>query len=254
MSIYVVPQRELSFIFDEIIDYKQHCQMPGFEEASADLVEVILPEAAKFFEQVVAPTNPQGDRSPAHLKDGEVVVSPGLDDVYSKMVDAGWCCLNGDAAYGGAGFPSVVDLAVQEMSQSANLGFSLLPMLSRGVVHALGLYGTEQQKDIYLEKLISGAWSGTMNLTEPQAGSDLSAVRTKAVANGDHYLISGQKIYITWGDHSCAENIIHLVLARKPDSPEGNQGISLFLVPKFLVDADGNLGERNDVKTVGCRT
>jgi len=225
--------------------------MPGFEEASADLIEVILPEAAKFFEQVVAPTNPQGDKSPAHLKEGEVVVSPGLDDVYGKMVDAGWCCLNGDSAYGGAGFPSVVDLAVQEMSQSANLGFSLLPMLTRGVVHALGLYGTEQQKDIYLEKLISGAWSGTMNLTEPQAGSDLSAVRTKAVANGDHYLISGQKIYITWGDHSCAENIIHLVLARKPDSPEGNQGISLFLVPKFLVDADGNLGERNDVKTVG---
>ena len=251
MSIYVVPQRELSFIFDEIVDYKQHCQMPGFEEASADLIEVILPEAAKFFEQVVAPTNPQGDKSPAHLKEGEVVVSPGLDDVYGKMVDAGWCCLNGDSAYGGAGFPSVVDLAVQEMSQSANLGFSLLPMLTRGVVHALGLYGSEQQKDTYLEKLISGAWSGTMNLTEPQAGSDLSAVRTKAVANGDHYLISGQKIYITWGDHSCAENIIHLVLARKPDSPEGNQGISLFLVPKFLVDADGNLGQRNDVKTLG---
>ena len=251
MSIYVVPQRELSFIFQEIVAYQEHCQMPGFEEASADLVEVILPEAAKFFEQVVAPTNPQGDKHPAHLKDGEVVVSPGLNEAYSKMVEAGWCCLNGDIAYGGAGFPSVVDLAVQEMSQSANLGFSLLPMLTRGVVHALGLYGTEQQKDTYLEKLISGTWSGTMNLTEPQAGSDLSAVRTKAVANGDHYLISGQKIYITWGDHSCAENIIHLVLARKPDSPEGNQGISLFLVPKFLVDADGNLGECNDVKTVG---
>ena len=188
----------------------QHCQMPGFEEASADLVEVILPEAAKFFEQVVAPTNPQGDKSPAHLKDGEVVVSPDLDDVYSKMVEAGWCCLNGDSAYGGAGFPSVVDLAVQEMSQSANLGFSLLPMLTRGVVHALGLYGSEQQKDTYLEKLISGAWSGTMNLTEPQAGSDLSAVRTKAVANGDHYLISGQKIYITWGDHSCALRILSI--------------------------------------------
>jgi 3-(methylthio)propanoyl-CoA dehydrogenase len=251
VSIYVVPQRELLFIFDEIVAYNEHCQMPGFEEASADLVEVILPEAAKFFEQVVAPTNPEGDKLPAHLKDGEVIASPGLKDAYSKMVDAGWCCLNGDSTYGGAGFPGVVDLAVQEMSQSANMGFSLLPMLTRGVVHALGLYGSEEQKNTYLEKLISGVWSGTMNLTEPQAGSDLSAVRTKAVANGDHYLISGQKIYITWGDHSCAENIIHLVLARKPDSPDGNQGISLFLVPKFLPDADGNPGELNDVKTVG---
>ena len=251
MSIYVVPQRELSFIFDEIVAYDQHCQMPGFEEAGADLVDVILPEAAKFFEQVVAPTNPEGDKSPAYLKEGEVIASPGLDVAYNKMVEAGWCCLNGDPAYGGAGFPGVVDLAVQEMSQSANLGFSLLPMLTRGVVHALGLFGSQEQKDIYLQKLITGVWSGTMNLTEPQAGSDLSAVRTKALANGDHYLISGQKIYITWGDHSCAENIIHLMLARKPDSPQGNQGISLFLVPKFIVDADGNPGQPNDVKTVG---
>ncbi len=251
MSIYVVPQRELSFIFDEIVAYDQHCQMPGYEEASSELLEVILPEAAKFFEQVVAPTNPEGDKSPAYLKDGEVIASPGLDTAYNKMVESGWCCLNGDPAYGGAGFPGVVDLAVQEMSQSANLGFSLLPMLTRGVVHALGLFGSQEQKDIYLQKLITGVWSGTMNLTEPQAGSDLSAVRTKAVANGDHYLISGQKIYITWGDHSCAENIIHLVLARKPDSPQGNQGISLFLVPKYIVDADGNPGHRNDVKTVG---
>jgi alkylation response protein AidB-like acyl-CoA dehydrogenase len=251
VSNYVVPQRELSFIFDEIIGYDEHCKMPGFEEAGGDLVEVILPEAAKFFEQVVAPTNPQGDKYPAHLKDGEVVASPGLADAYGKMVDAGWCCLNGDPAHGGTGFPGVVDLAVQEMLQSANLGFSLLPMLTRGVVHALGLYGTVEQKDTYLEKLISGAWSGTMNLTEPQAGSDLSAVRTKAVFNGDHYLISGQKIYITWGDHECAENIIHLVLARKPDSPEGNEGISLFLVPKFLVNADGSPGQHNEVKTVG---
>ena len=251
MTVYVVPQKEMSFLYDEIVAYDEHCQMPGYEEANADLVSVILPEAAKFFEQVVAPTNPQGDKSPAHLVDGEVVTSPGLDSVYSQMVEAGWCCLNGDPEYGGTGFPGVVDLAVQEMSQSANLGFSLLPMLTRGVVHALGLYGDAEQKATYLEKLITGQWSGTMNLTEPQAGSDLSAVRTRAVANGDHYLISGQKIYITWGDHSCAENIIHLVLARKPDSPEGNEGISLFLVPKFLVNDDGSLGERNDIKTVG---
>jgi alkylation response protein AidB-like acyl-CoA dehydrogenase len=225
--------------------------MPGFEEASRDMVDVVLPEAAKFFEDVVAPTNHETDKNPAFLKDGEVVTSPGLDSIYRQMVEAGWCCLNGDSNYGGAGFPSVVDLAVQEMLQTANCGFSLLPMLSRGVVHALNQYGTDEQKETYLGNLISGAWSGTMNLTEPQAGSDLSAVKTKAILNGDHYLISGQKIYITWGDHGCADNIIHLVLARRPDAPEGNQGISLFLVPKFLVNADGSLGERNDVKPVG---
>ena len=251
MSVYKVPQKELAFIFDEIINYSEISSMPGFEEASRDMVDVVLPEAAKFFEDVVAPTNHETDKHPAFLKDGEVVTSPGLDPIYRQMVEAGWCCLNGDSNYGGAGFPSVVDLAVQEMLQTANCGFSLLPMLSRGVVHALNQYGSDEQKETYLGNLISGAWSGTMNLTEPQAGSDLSAVKTKAILNGDHYLISGQKIYITWGDHSCADNIIHLVLARRPDAPEGNQGISLFLVPKFLVNADGSLGERNDVKPVG---
>ena len=251
MSVYKVPQKELAFIFDEIIHYSDIASLPGFEDAGRDMVDVVLPEAARFFEEIVAPTNPEGDKHPAVLKDGEVITSPGLDPIYRQMVEAGWCCLNGDSRYGGAGFPSVVDLAVQEMLQSANVGFSLLPMLTRGVVHALGLYGTDEQKETYLGNLISGAWSGTMNLTEPQAGTDLSAVKTKAVFNGDHYLISGQKIYITWGDHGCADNIIHLVLARRPDAPEGNQGISLFLVPKFLVNPDGSLGERNDVKAVG---
>jgi alkylation response protein AidB-like acyl-CoA dehydrogenase len=251
VSVYKVPQKELAFIFDEIVNYSEICSMPGFEEASRDMVDVVLPEAAKFFEDVVAPTNHEADKNPAFLKDGEVVTSPGLDPIYRQMVEAGWCCLNGDSRYGGAGFPSVVDLAVQEMFQTANCGFSLLPMLTRGVVHALNQYGSDEQKETYLGNLISGAWSGTMNLTEPQAGSDLSAVKTKAILNGDHYFISGQKIYITWGDHSCADNIIHLVLARRPDAPEGNQGISLFLVPKFLVNADGSLGERNDVKPVG---
>ena len=251
MSVYKVPQKELAFIFDEIINYSEICSMPGFEDASRDMVDVVLPEAAKFFEDIVAPTNHETDKHPAFLKDGEVVTSPGLNPIYRQMVEAGWCCLNGDSTYGGAGFPSVVDLAVQEMLQTANCGFSLLPMLTRGVVHALNQYGSDEQKETYLGNLISGAWSGTMNLTEPQAGSDLSAVKTKAILNGDHYLISGQKIYITWGDHSCADNIIHLVLARRPDAPEGNQGISLFLVPKFLVNSDGSLGERNDVKPVG---
>ena len=251
MSVYRVPQKELSFIFEELVCYEEHCKMPGYEEATSDMVHAILPEAAKFFEEIVAPTNWEADVQPAHLKDGLVVTAPMLDGVYKQMVEAGWCCLSGDSKYGGAGFPGVIDVAVQEMLQSANMGFSLLPMLTRGVIHALNLYGTEEQKTTYLGNLISGVWSGTMNLTEPQAGSDLSAVKTKAVPAGDHYLVSGQKIYITWGDHELAENVIHLVLARLPDAPAGNHGISLFLVPKYLINADGSLGDANDVKAVG---
>ena len=251
MTIYKVPQQELQFILKHLVNYSELCKMPGFEDASEDMVAAILPEAAKFFEQVVAPTNWPSNTQPAYLKDDQVITSPALDTVYQQMVEAGWCSLSGATKYGGAGFPVVIDAVVQEMLQSANVGFSLLPTLTRGVIHALNLYGSDQQKDRYLEKLISGAWSGTMNLTEPQAGSDLSAVTTKAIPNGDHYLLSGQKIYITWGDHEQAENIIHLVLARLPDAPEGNKGISLFLVPKYLINEDGSLGERNDVKAVG---
>lgn len=251
MSVYRAPMKEISFILDNIVDYANHSKMPGFEDASGEMVDAILPEAAKFFEEIVAPTNWPANTQPAHLQDDVVITSPALDGVYQQMVEAGWCSLSGAQQYGGAGFPNVVDLAVQEMLQSANMGFSLLPMLTRGVIHALSLYGSDQQKDSYLPNLISGVWSGTMNLTEPQAGSDLSAVKTKAVPQGDHYLVSGQKIYITWGDHEQAENVIHLVLARLPDAPEGNQGISLFLVPKYLVNEDGSLGSRNDVKAVG---
>ena len=251
MTAYKVPQKEMFFIFEELVNYAQHCTMPGYEDAGMDMVEAVVPEAARFFEQVVAPTNWESDINPAHLKDDKVVTAPALADAYKQMVEGGWCCLSGDQAYDGAGLPGVIDVAVQEMLQSANMGFSLLPMLSRGVIHALNLYGTDEQKDTYLAKLISGSWSGTMNLTEPQAGTDLSAVKSKAVPNGDHYLVSGQKIYITWGDHELTENVIHLVLARLPDAPAGNHGISLFLVPKFLINADGSLGERNDVAPVG---
>ncbi|MCS5587880.1 MAG: acyl-CoA dehydrogenase [Porticoccaceae bacterium] len=251
MTAYKVPQRELLFILNNLVNYQEHCKMPGFEDASADMVEAILPEAAKFFEQVVAPTNWLANTQPAYLENGKVITSPALDGVYQQIVDAGWCSLSGAEKYGGAGFPGVIDVVVQEMLQSANMGFSLLPMLTRGVIHALDLYGSDQQKDTYLTNLISGVWSGTMNLTESQAGSDLSAVKAKAVPNGDHYLISGQKIYITWGDHEQSQNVIHLVLARLPDAPAGNQGISLFLVPKYLVNSDGSLGQRNDVQAVG---
>jgi len=251
MSVYKAPQKEFSFLFQELVNYEEHSQMPGYEEVGSDMVEAIIPEAAKFFEQEVAPNNWDADTQPAHLKDGQVITAPMLAGAYQQMVEAGWCGISGNPKYDGAGFPGVVDVAVQEMLQSANMGFSLLPMLTRGVIHALNLYGTDEQKDTYLANLISGVWSGTMNLTEPQAGTDLSAVKTKAVPQGDHFLISGQKIYITWGDHELAENIIHLVLARTPDAPAGNQGISLFLVPKYLINADGSLGERNDVKPVG---
>lgn len=251
MTVYKAPQKEILFILENLVNYQEHCNMPGFEEASLDMVEAILPEAAKFFEDLVAPTNRPADTQPAYLDADKVVTSAALEGVYQQMVEAGWCSLSGAQQYGGAGFPGVVDLAVQEMLQSSNMGLSLLPMLTRGVIHAISLYGTEQQKNTYLPNLISGIWSGTMNLTEPQAGSDLSAVKTKAVPNGDHYLISGQKIYITWGDHQETENIIHLVLARMPDAPSGNHGISLFLVPKYLLNADGSISQRNDVKAVG---
>ena len=251
MTIYKVPQQELQFILEHLINYSELCKMPGFEDANEEMVAAILPEAAKFFEQVVAPTNWPSNTQPAYLQNNQVITSPALDGVYQQMVEAGWCSLSGATEFGGAGFPVVIDAVVQEMLQSSNVGFSLLPTLTRGVIHALNLYGSESQKQRYLQQLISGKWSGTMNLTESHAGSDLSAVKTKAVPAGDHYLISGQKIYITWGDHEQAENIIHLVLARLPDAPEGNQGISLFLVPKYLINEDGSLGDRNDVQAVG---
>ena len=251
MTVYKVPQQELQFVLEHLVNYSKLCTLPGFEESGQDMVAAILPEAAKFFEQVVAPTNWASNTQPAYLESDRVMTSPALDGVYQQMVEAGWCSLSGATKYGGAGFPGVIDAVVQEMLQSANVGFSLLPTLTRGVIRALNSYGSEQQKDQYLEKLISGVWSGTMNLTESQAGSDLSAVKTKAIPADDHYLISGQKIYITWGDHEQAENIIHLVLARLPDAPEGNEGISLFLVPKYTLNDDGSLGSQNDVKAVG---
>lgn len=251
MTVYKVPQQELQFVLEHLVNYSELCTLPGFEESGQDMVAAILPEAAKFFEQVVAPTNWPSNTQPAYLESDRVITSPALDGVYHQMVEAGWCSLSGATKYGGAGFPGVIDAVVQEMLQSANVGFSLLPTLTRGVIRALNSYGSEQQKDQYLEKLISGVWSGTMNLTESQAGSDLSAVKTKAIPADDHYLISGQKIYITWGDHEQAENIIHLVLARLPDAPEGNEGISLFLVPKYILNDDGSLGSLNDVKAVG---
>ena len=251
MSAYKAPLNEFIFILKHLVNYDSHAELPGYEEVGMEMVEAILPEAAKFFENIIAPTNLETDQQGTRLNDGEVQIAPVIKGLGAQMSQAGWTGLGGSKDYDGSGFPGVVDLAVQEMLQSANMSLSLLPLLTKGVIHALSLYGTDLQKQLFLTHLTNGSWSGTMNLTEPQAGSDLSTIKCKAVPNDDHYLLTGQKIYITWGEHDQTENIIHLVLARLPDAPEGTQGISMFLVPKYLVNSDGSLGRRNDVKVAG---
>ena len=251
MSAYKAPLNEFMFLLKYLVNYDSHAELPGYEEVGMEMVEAILPEAAKFFENIIAPTNLETDQQGTRLNDGEVQIAPVIKGLGAQMSQAGWTGLGGSKDYDGSGFPGVVDLAVQEMLQSANMSLSLLPLLTKGVIHALSLYGTDLQKQLFLTHLTNGSWSGTMNLTEPQAGSDLSTIKCKAVPNDDHYLLTGQKIYITWGEHDQTENIIHLVLARLPDAPEGTQGISMFLVPKYLVNSDGSLGRRNDVKVAG---
>ena len=251
MSAYKAPINEFIFLLKHLVNYDAHAELPGYEEVGMEMVEAVLPEAAKFFENIIAPTNLEADHQGTQLNDGEVAIAPAIKGLGAQMSDAGWTGLGGSKDYDGSGFPGVVDLAVQEMLQSANMSLSLLPLLTKGVIHALSLYGTDLQKQLFLPNLTNGSWSGTMNLTEPQAGSDLSTIKCKAVPSDDHYLITGQKIYITWGEHDQTENIIHLVLARLPDAPEGTQGISMFLVPKYIVNPDGSPGERNDVKVAG---
>jgi 3-(methylsulfanyl)propanoyl-CoA dehydrogenase len=251
MQNYKAPIRELVFVLKELLNYEELSQTLGFEDAGLEMLESILPEAARFMEEVVAPTNQASNQQGTTVKDGQVIPPPALDGVYSQYAEAGWVSLNGDPQYGGAGFPQLADMAVQEMLQSANLSFGLMPLLTNGVVHALELYATDDQKARFLPHLVTGKWAGTMNLTEPQAGTDLGRIKTRAVKTGDHYLISGQKIFITWGDQNYTDNIIHLVLARTPDAPEGTKGISMFIVPKYLINEDGSIGERNDLQPVG---
>ena len=251
MTIYNAPIDDMKFLLNNVLDLESIAKLPGYEEATPDMVDAILDEAARFYGEVLAPTNQVADSQGSRLEGDKVVTAPALDGIYQQIVQAGWPGLTGDVAFGGQGLPALLSVAVDEMSQSANMAFSLCPMLTKGVVTALTLYGSDEQKQTYLNNLISGTWTGTMNLTEPQAGSDLAAVRTKAVPTEDHYLLSGQKIFITWGDHDYTDNIIHLVLARTPDAPEGVKGISLFVVPKFLINEDGSAGERNDVRCVG---
>jgi 3-(methylthio)propanoyl-CoA dehydrogenase len=248
MTPFVAPVRDLRFVLEELLEHGS-LSLPGFEEASPDLVEAVLEEAARLAGEVWAPLNASGDRQGCTRRDdGGVTVPEGFADAYRAYAEGGWNGIGVSEALGGQGLPEVVASSVQEMLHGANMALGLCPMLTAGAIEALAHHGSDEQQATYLPKLVEGTWTGTMNLTEPQAGSDLSKVRTRAVPQEDgSYRLFGQKIYITWGEHDAAENIIHLVLARKPDAPEGNKGISLFLVPKFLVNADGSLGERNDV-------
>lgn len=250
MTIYRVPQDEYLFLLEHLCQYQEIATWDGYEEANLETVKELLPEAAKFFEHEIAPSNLPADQQGSHVNGGEVTVPDVIKALHPELVASGWLTLSEKPEYGGSGFPKVVALAINEMLQSSNVAYSLLSLLTQGVIHALDLYGDDQQKDTYLGKLVSGEWAGTMNLTEANAGSDLSAVNTKALAEGDHYRITGQKIYITWGEQSLSENIIHLVLARTPDAPAGTKGISMFIVPKFLINEDGSLGARNDIVAV----
>jgi 3-(methylthio)propanoyl-CoA dehydrogenase len=248
--MYRAPLRELRFVLDELLQLPGLSQYPGLADYSADVAESILGEAGRFAETVLDPINRSGDEEGARWTPEGVVTAPGFRDAYRQFAEGGWTQLGTDPEYGGQAVPQALVTAVQEIWGSANLAFKLCPMLTHGAIHALELSGTPQQKRAFLPKMISGEWTGTMVLTEPQAGSDLAQIRTRAVPEGDHYRIFGQKIFITWGDHDCTTNIIHMVLARMEGAPAGVRGISLFIVPKVLVNDDGTLGKRNDVRCV----
>ncbi len=250
MSTYSAPIKDMRFVIEQLIGLDAIAALPGCGEMNAELLVTILEEAGKFAAGVLDPLNVTGDRQGARFADGDVAAPDGFAQAYRQFVDGGWNGLSGQPEFGGQGLPYVVATAVHEMWNSANMAFCLCPMLTSGVLEALRIHGTPQQQRTWLPKLTSGEWTGTMNLTEPQAGSDLSAVRTRAEPEGDHYRIHGTKIFITWGEHDIAENIVHLVLARTPHAPEGVKGISLFIVPKYLVATDGSRGARNDVKCV----
>jgi 3-(methylthio)propanoyl-CoA dehydrogenase len=248
---YQAPVKDMLFCMTELAGLAQIATLPGYEEASVDTAQAVLEECARFNEGVIAPLNAAGDKQPSSWRDGVVTTAPGFRDAYRQFAEGGWQGLQHPADFGGQGLPKTIAAACIEINNSANLSFALCPLLTDGAIEALLTAGSEAQKATYLPRMISGEWTGTMNLTEPQAGSDLSLVRTRAERQPDgRYRLFGTKIFITYGEHDMAENIVHLVLARVPGAPEGVKGISLFVVPKSLVRPDGSLGERNDVQCV----
>jgi 3-(methylthio)propanoyl-CoA dehydrogenase len=253
MASYVAPVRDIRFALDVQADLADVLALPGFEHVDTGTVDELLGEYGRFCAEVFAPLNRGGDlQSATHDPvSSKVTAAPGFVDAYAQYLAAGWNAVPFDPAHGGGGFPWSINLAMQEMINSANMGFALCPLLTQGAIDALTHIGSEEQQETYLRKMVSGEWTGTMNLTEPQAGSDVGALTTKAIpADDGTYRIFGQKIYITYGDHDMTSNIVHLVLARTPGAPAGTKGISLFIVPKFLIDDNGNAGAANDVKCV----
>lgn len=248
---YRAPVKDMLFVMKELAGIDELTKLPAFEDAGFDTAQAVLEECAKFNEDVVAPLNVEGDRNPSYFKDGKVIATPGFKEAFKQFGDGGWQGLQHPTDFGGQGLPKLIGAACGEMINSANVSFALCPLLTDGAIEALLTAGSDEQKRTFLPNMLSGKWTGSMNLTEPQAGSDLSLVRTRAEPQADGtYKIFGTKIFITWGEHDMAENIVHLVLARVAGAPEGVKGISLFIVPKFLVNADGSLGARNDAHCV----
>jgi len=248
MAVYNPPLRDLQFVYHELLDPQRLQSLPGCEEFDGDLVNAVLKEAGKFCSEVLFPLNRTGDEEGCHFEDGEVRTPEGFKEAYQQFVEGGWTAIACDPEYGGQGVPNAINVMVEEMMCSTNLSFGMYPGLSHGAYNAIKAHGNDELKNLYLPKITEGTWSGTMCLTEPQCGTDLGLVRTKAVSQEDgSYKITGTKIFISAGEHDLTENIVHLVLARLPDAPKGIKGISLFLVPKFLPDANGEAGERNAV-------
>ncbi|WP_369063185.1 acyl-CoA dehydrogenase [Burkholderia gladioli] len=248
---YIAPVKDMLFVMKELAGIDDVAKLPGFEDAGFDTAQAVLDESAKFCGEVLAPLNVEGDKQPSSWSQGAVTATAGFGEAFRQFVAGGWQGLQHPTEYDGQGLPKLIATPCIEMLNASNLSFALCPLLTDGAIEALLTAGTDEQKSRYVPKLISGEWTGTMNLTEPQAGSDLALVRSRAEPQGDgSYKVFGTKIFITWGEHDMADNIVHLVLARTPSAPEGVKGISLFIVPKFLVKEDGSLGERNDVHCV----